>query len=422
MHFEKARTYVRFLNLRTAAEWDAWASSDLRPAIIPRTPQRVYRKTGWRGFQDWLIDPRKESAADKKRMDEKRSKGRRKHPTRSGLKPRRKLFGISHKYRESDIKIQRVYNTSNSKQFLKPAPTNNPNNFPGDEVTNNSIFPAVRDQPETVNSLEDWRKGPAESEQQDLRPESEPESAPNLESESVPKAQPESEAHPGSESDPDPAATRKQRAVAAIEQAIAELQAGNLTAVTVSILEPLLQAAQLGHILENKHWQDAIESTLTSVPLKRQAADASRGAQHAKSSQAPTRKRTRKMVKQTPLSMYRSKLMDARAAKAKQKRPTKKEQSSEDKNKTETKPKSTSKPKTKRKFKRKQNRAKKETPAQTVSVPRPLKRQPSSPLHAPQPPIPPEALEDFEQLRQDHKKLNSDLLAAVKGYEEVSPM
>jgi len=52
--FEEARSFVRSLNLKSAAEWKAWYKSDARPLSIPSNPSRVYQNTGWISLSDWL--------------------------------------------------------------------------------------------------------------------------------------------------------------------------------------------------------------------------------------------------------------------------------------------------------------------------------------------------------------------------------
>ncbi|MDB4852205.1 DEAD/DEAH box helicase family protein, partial [Alphaproteobacteria bacterium] len=52
--FEKARAYVRKLNLKSYDEWQAWKTSGKRPDYIVGNPQRTYRDKGWISFPDWM--------------------------------------------------------------------------------------------------------------------------------------------------------------------------------------------------------------------------------------------------------------------------------------------------------------------------------------------------------------------------------
>jgi hypothetical protein len=54
LSFEKARTFVRSLNLRSRAEWDEYCKGGKKPDDVPRKPERVYAKAGWRGVGNWL--------------------------------------------------------------------------------------------------------------------------------------------------------------------------------------------------------------------------------------------------------------------------------------------------------------------------------------------------------------------------------
>ncbi len=52
--FEDARTYVHTLGLRSQAEWRDFARNGNRPEDIPWTPERTYKKSGWKSWGDWL--------------------------------------------------------------------------------------------------------------------------------------------------------------------------------------------------------------------------------------------------------------------------------------------------------------------------------------------------------------------------------
>ncbi len=52
--FEKSRRYARALGLRTKRDWETWASSNERPATMPRYPHRAYADQGWQGWLDFL--------------------------------------------------------------------------------------------------------------------------------------------------------------------------------------------------------------------------------------------------------------------------------------------------------------------------------------------------------------------------------
>jgi hypothetical protein len=56
--FNKARSYVRKLNLKNSSEWRKYCRGKIRkgskPADIPATPYKVYEGKGWKGMEDWL--------------------------------------------------------------------------------------------------------------------------------------------------------------------------------------------------------------------------------------------------------------------------------------------------------------------------------------------------------------------------------
>jgi superfamily II DNA or RNA helicase len=52
--FEKARAFVRRLDLRSHQEWQEFCKSGQKPSDIPAHPPPVYAKDGWIGWGDWL--------------------------------------------------------------------------------------------------------------------------------------------------------------------------------------------------------------------------------------------------------------------------------------------------------------------------------------------------------------------------------
>ena len=50
--YEKARQYVRTLNIKGQKEWIKYAKTDKRPANIPSAPYQYYDE--WKGYADWL--------------------------------------------------------------------------------------------------------------------------------------------------------------------------------------------------------------------------------------------------------------------------------------------------------------------------------------------------------------------------------
>lgn len=56
--FNKARSYVRKLELKNSTEWRKYCRGAIRkgnkPTDIPATPYKVYEGKGWRGMEDWL--------------------------------------------------------------------------------------------------------------------------------------------------------------------------------------------------------------------------------------------------------------------------------------------------------------------------------------------------------------------------------
>jgi 3-mercaptopyruvate sulfurtransferase SseA len=52
--FLKARSFVHRLGLKSRGEWDKYCASGKKPPDIPANPPRVYAKDGWSGWGDWL--------------------------------------------------------------------------------------------------------------------------------------------------------------------------------------------------------------------------------------------------------------------------------------------------------------------------------------------------------------------------------
>jgi len=52
--FEKARTFVRQLQLKSKVEWSDWTKNNVKPDDIPANPSSVYKNEGWNGWGDWL--------------------------------------------------------------------------------------------------------------------------------------------------------------------------------------------------------------------------------------------------------------------------------------------------------------------------------------------------------------------------------
>jgi hypothetical protein len=57
--FEKAREFVRNLNLKSTADWKVYCSWDpneigLKPDYIPASPHVYYKDSGWIGYGDWI--------------------------------------------------------------------------------------------------------------------------------------------------------------------------------------------------------------------------------------------------------------------------------------------------------------------------------------------------------------------------------
>ena len=54
MTFTKAREFVHNLNLKNNFEWRLYSKSGKRPYSIPSSPERKYKKKGWKGWADFL--------------------------------------------------------------------------------------------------------------------------------------------------------------------------------------------------------------------------------------------------------------------------------------------------------------------------------------------------------------------------------
>ena len=52
--FEKARKFVRSLNLKNSTEWRRYCKSGKKPNDIPANPRKTYKIKGWKGLGDWL--------------------------------------------------------------------------------------------------------------------------------------------------------------------------------------------------------------------------------------------------------------------------------------------------------------------------------------------------------------------------------
>ena len=52
--FEKARQFVRSLDLKNKDEWGKWSKSGELPNDIPANPVQVYKTKGWVSWGDWL--------------------------------------------------------------------------------------------------------------------------------------------------------------------------------------------------------------------------------------------------------------------------------------------------------------------------------------------------------------------------------
>jgi superfamily II DNA or RNA helicase len=69
--FRKARAFARSLGLNSAAEWLNYCKSGKKPSDIPSSPDFVYAKSGWAGWGDWLGTGR--LAAPRRRESEART-------------------------------------------------------------------------------------------------------------------------------------------------------------------------------------------------------------------------------------------------------------------------------------------------------------------------------------------------------------
>jgi formylglycine-generating enzyme required for sulfatase activity len=55
--FEKARSFVHALGLKSPKEWNAYCTSGKKPSDIPSGPSGIYADDGWAGMSDWLGTP-----------------------------------------------------------------------------------------------------------------------------------------------------------------------------------------------------------------------------------------------------------------------------------------------------------------------------------------------------------------------------
>ncbi len=54
LSFEKARTFMRKLGLKSKKQYSKWLVSGNRPKYIPYNPEKEYKHTGWINLNDWL--------------------------------------------------------------------------------------------------------------------------------------------------------------------------------------------------------------------------------------------------------------------------------------------------------------------------------------------------------------------------------
>jgi hypothetical protein len=57
--FYLARKFARNLSLKSKHEWKSYCNGQMSnkkkmPTDVPKTPQNVYRESGWKGYPDWL--------------------------------------------------------------------------------------------------------------------------------------------------------------------------------------------------------------------------------------------------------------------------------------------------------------------------------------------------------------------------------
>ena len=71
-NFEDARKFARSLNLKSSTEWAEYVKSGKKPFDIPSNANNTYKKSGWKGFQDWLGNSSKSSSKDYCSFDEAR--------------------------------------------------------------------------------------------------------------------------------------------------------------------------------------------------------------------------------------------------------------------------------------------------------------------------------------------------------------
>lgn len=63
LSFEEAKEFVRDLGIKTLKEWQLYCIGKhpkygIKPDYIPRKPEAIYRKNGWKNYKDWLMTNR----------------------------------------------------------------------------------------------------------------------------------------------------------------------------------------------------------------------------------------------------------------------------------------------------------------------------------------------------------------------------
>jgi len=56
LSFKEARSYVQILRIRNLKEWESFCKKE-KPKNIPADPKIVYKAKGWRGWKNWLKLP-----------------------------------------------------------------------------------------------------------------------------------------------------------------------------------------------------------------------------------------------------------------------------------------------------------------------------------------------------------------------------
>jgi hypothetical protein len=59
LEYDQAKIYSKSLKLNSVKEWMTFCRLNKLPANIPTNPQRTYKETGWKGWDDWLGTNRK---------------------------------------------------------------------------------------------------------------------------------------------------------------------------------------------------------------------------------------------------------------------------------------------------------------------------------------------------------------------------